>query len=206
LEGTASAIPVVGLTGGLGAGKSTALEALERLGAAILSTDAVVHALYDDPQVREAVVARWGQAVAPDGRVDRAAIATAAFADPAERAWLEELIWPRVGTEVMRWRDELAHRDPQPVAGVIEVPLLFEAGMDKAFDATIAVVADEDVRAERAGARGHAAVDERAARQLHQDEKAARATFVVANSGTIGELERELSAVLEKLRAWRPTG
>jgi dephospho-CoA kinase len=206
LEQAGSAIPVVGLTGGLGSGKTTALEALERLGAAVLSTDAVVHALYDDPEVRDAVVARWGEAVAPGGRVDRAAVATAAFADPAERAWLEELLWPRVGAEVIRWRAELERRNPRPAAGVIEVPLLFEAGMDKAFDATIAVVADEDVRAERAGARGHAAVDERAARQLGQDEKAAKATFVVANSGTIGELEESLAAVLEKLRTWRPTG
>jgi dephospho-CoA kinase len=206
LEGVSSAIPVVGLTGGLGAGKSTALEALERLGAAVLSTDAVVHVLYDDPEVRDAVVARWGEAVAPDGRVDRAAVASAAFADPAERAWLEGLLWPRVGAEVERWRAELEHRHPRPTAGVIEVPLLFEAGMDKAFDATIAVVADEDIRKQRAGARGHAAVDERAARQLGQDEKAERATFVVANSGTIGELEESLAAVLEKLRTWRPTG
>jgi dephospho-CoA kinase len=206
LEGSRSAVPVVGLTGGLGAGKTTALEALARLGASTLSTDAVVHALYDDPEVRDAVVARWGDSVAPDGRVDRAAIATQAFADSAERAWLEELLWPRVGAEVARWRAELDRADPRPAAGVVEVPLLFEAGMEKAFDATVAVVADEDVRAERAAARGHAAVDERAARQLTQGEKAQRATFVVANSGTIDELEDLLAAVLEKLRAWRPTG
>ena len=76
-----------------------------------------------------------------------------------------------------------ARRDPPPRAAVVETPLLFEAGMEGAYDATIAVVADEDVRAERAGARGHAAVDERAARQLPQDEKADRATFAVANDG-----------------------
>lgn len=206
MEGAVFAIPVVGLTGGLGAGKSTALEALERLGAAVLSTDAVVHALYDDPGVRDAVVSRWGAAVAPEGRVDRAAVATAAFADSDERAWLEELIWPRVGEKVARWRAELEERDPRPPAAVVEVPLLFESGMEKAFDATIAVVADEEIRAQRAQARGHAAVDERAARQLAQDEKAKRATFVVANSGTIGELEKSLAAVLEKLRTWRPEG
>jgi dephospho-CoA kinase len=206
LEGSGSAIPVVGLTGGLGAGKSTALAALERLGAATLSTDAVVHGLYDDPDVRNAVVARWGEVVAPDGRVDRAAVASAAFADAGERAWLEELLWPRVGAEVARWRAELAHRHPPPSAAVVEVPLLFEAGMEKAFDATIAVVADEDLRAERAAARGHAALDERGARQLTQDEKAQRATFAVANSGTVEELEESLAAVLEKLRTWRPTG
>ena len=89
--------------------------------------------------------------------------------------------------------------DPPPPAAVVEVPLLFEAGMEDGFDATIAVVADEPVRADRAAARGHAAVDERAARQLGQTEKAERATFAVANSGTREELQRKLSAILEKV-------
>ena len=71
----ADAVPVVGLTGGMGAGKSTALEALRRLGAAVLSTDAVVHELYQQPQLRDAVVERWGAQVAPGGQVDRAAVA-----------------------------------------------------------------------------------------------------------------------------------
>jgi dephospho-CoA kinase len=81
----------------------------------------------------------------------------------------------------------------------VEVPLLFESGMDAAFDATIAVVADDAVRAERASARGHEAVDERTARQLSQREKAQRATFAVQNSGSLDALEQELSSVLEKL-------
>src|SRR5437870_8133457 len=106
-------VPFVGLTGGLGAGKSTALAALERLGAATLSTDQVVHDLYaHDDGVRAAVVERWGADVAPGGHVDRAAIATKVFADPAERAWLEQLLWPRVGAAVKAWYDELADRDP----------------------------------------------------------------------------------------------
>ena len=142
---------------------------------------------------------RWGADVAPDGTVDRAAVAKAAFADPAERQWLEELLWPRVGQRVMDWREEVARREPPPRAGVVETPLLFEAGLEGAYDATIAVVADEEVRAQRAGARGHEAVDERSARQLTQDEKARRATFVVANSGTVEELELALADVLEKL-------
>jgi dephospho-CoA kinase len=206
VEGALAAIPVVGLTGGLGAGKSTALEVLERLGAAVLSTDAVVHALYDETDVRDAVVARWGDAVAPDGKVDRAAVAQHAFAGPGERAWLEELLWPRVGERVARWRSELDGRPSRPPAAFVEVPLLFEAGMDKAFDATIAVVADEDVRARRAEGRGHTALDERATRQLSQGEKAERATFVVANSGTVADLEAALSAVLDKLRVCPPQG
>jgi dephospho-CoA kinase len=189
-----TAPPFVGLTGGIGAGKSEALAALARLGAATLSTDAVVHALYEEPEVRDAVVARWGPDVAPDGRVDRAAVARVAFATPEDRAWLEGLLWPRVGERVQRWRETAGGR-----ALVVETPLLFEAGLEGNYDATIAIVADEKVRAERAAARGHASLGERTARQLSQDEKASRATYAVENSGTLEQLEQELSGVLAKL-------
>jgi dephospho-CoA kinase len=193
-------VPFVGLTGGLGAGKSTALEALERLGAATLSTDAVVHELYATAELRDAVVARWGDGVAPEGVVDRAAVAREAFATPQERAWLEAQIWPLVAARIAAWREEVAAREPVPAAAVVETPLLFEAGMDGIYDATVAVVADEAVRAQRAAARGHVGVDARAARQLPQEEKARRATYTVRNSGTREELEGELSDVLARLR------
>jgi dephospho-CoA kinase len=164
-----------------------------------LSTDAVVHELYGTHEVRDAVVARWGDAVAPGGTVDRAAVARAAFAGPDERAWLEGLLWPRVAERVVQWRQEVSGRDPAPRAAVVETPLLFEAGMDHIYDATVAIVADESVRRERAAVRGHAAVDERAARQLSQEEKAARATFVVRNSGSVRDLTLALTGVLENL-------
>ena len=189
------------MTGGIGAGKSEALAALGRLGAATLSSDAVVHELYEDPEVRAAVVARWGAEVAPDGKVDRSAVAGKAFAGDDERAFLEGLIWPKVGERISEWRAAESQREPSPPALIVEVPLLFEAGMEPAFDATIAVVADEAARHERAAARGHEAVDERTARQLRQDEKAARATYAVANSGTLDDLEQRLSEVLDKLKA-----
>jgi dephospho-CoA kinase len=159
-----------------------------------------VHELYvSDPEVRDAVVDRWGEDVAPGGAVDRGAVAERAFADQDERAFLEGLLWPRVGGRIAQWREAESAREPAPRALVIEVPLLFESGMDHGFDATIAVVADEAVRRERAAARGHRSVDERTARQLTQEEKASRATFAVANSGTIEELESRLSDVLAKL-------
>ena len=187
------------MTGGIGAGKSEALAALGRLGAATLSADAVVHDLYRDPEVRAAVVSRWGAEVAPGGEVDRAAVARRAFASPADREWLEGLLWPRVRERVARWRATEAAREPAPPALVVEVPLLFESGGETAYDVTIAIVADDHVRAGRAAARGHEAVDERAARQLSQQEKAQRATYAVENSGTIAELEAKLSSVLGKL-------
>jgi dephospho-CoA kinase len=196
-----TAVPFVGLTGGVGAGKSTALQALERLGAETLSTDEVVHGLYASDEVRDAVVERFGPSVAPDGTVDRGRLAAVAFATPEDRAWLEGMLWPRVGARIAAWREEQTARVPPPVAIVVEVPLLFEAGMEGAFDATIAVVADEDVRARRAGGRGHEAVDERVARQLPQDEKAQRADHAVRNDGSTEDLERNLSTILGMLRA-----
>ena len=187
------------LTGGIGAGKSTALAAVERLGAAVLSTDQVVHELYQSAEVRDAVVARFGASVAPEGRIDRAELARRAFATAEDRAWLEGLLWPRVGARIATWRESLEERAKPPRAAVVEVPLLFESGMETAFDATIAVVADERVRAQRASGRGHQALEERAARQLSQQEKAGRATYVVENDGTEQQLEAELSSVLDML-------
>jgi dephospho-CoA kinase len=191
--------PFVGLTGGIGAGKSEALKALERLGAATLSTDAVVHELLESDEVRDLLVERFGGRVTADGRIDRNAVAAVVFEDPDERKWLEGLLWPRVGERVNSWREQIAQREPPPPAAVVEVPLLFESGMEAVFDKTIAVVADEDVRRERAAARGHTGVDSRAAAQLSQNEKSERADFVVRNDGDIAHLQQELSAVLENI-------
>jgi dephospho-CoA kinase len=188
--------PFIGLTGGIGAGKSEALRALERLGAATLSTDAVTHELLASEEVRDLLVDQLGPEVAPGGRIDRGAVASSVFGDDEKRKWLESVIWPRVGEQVAQFRESA---DDRPAA-VVEVPLLFESGMEAVFDKTIAVVADEDVRAERAAARGHQLVEARAARQLTQDEKAQKADFVVRNDGTVGELEIKLSEVLAKLR------
>ncbi len=192
-------VPFLGLTGGIGAGKSAALDALSRLGAATLSTDAVVHDLYERPEVRDPVLERFGASVARDGEIDRAALARHAFASSEDRSWLEQLLWPRVGERIAAWRAEIERTSPPPRAAVVEVPLLFESGMEQGFDATIAVVADEDVRSERAASRGHQSLNERSARQLSQEQKAARATHVVINDGTLAQLDEKLSAVLDKL-------
>lgn len=188
-------IPFVGLTGGIGAGKSEALAALERLGAATLSTDAVTHELLARDQVRDLLVERFGPVVAPDGRIDRSAVAAHVFAEEEDRMWLESVLWPRVGERVAQFRDSVEDRP----AAVVEVPLLFESGMESVFDKTIAVVADEEVRSARAGARGHQLVAERTSRQLTQEEKAQRADYVVRNDGSLDDLEFKLSEVLAKL-------
>jgi dephospho-CoA kinase len=184
----------------MGAGKSTALRLLAAGGAQVLSTDAVVHRLYVDGAVKDAVVDRWGPEVAPGGVVDRAAVAAKAFAGGEdERKWLEGLLWPLVGMRIAGWLESVRALRPAPKAAVVEVPLLFEAGMENGFDATIAVIAAEKTRERRAADRGHALVEERHARQLSQEEKAELATFVVHNDGSEADLRRELTAVLGKL-------
>jgi len=193
----AARVPFVGLTGGLGAGKSTALAALSDLGAATLSTDEVVHELLTGDDLRDEVVARLGDGVATAGDgLDRDAIAARVFESPEDREWLEGLLWPRVGQRVVEFRTEVEARQPPPPAAVVEVPLLFEADMQSAFDHTVAIVADEEVRARRAGNRGHEGVEGRAGRQLSQSEKSQRADFTVRNDGTEEELRTELATLL----------
>jgi dephospho-CoA kinase len=197
--GPASRVPFVGLTGGLGAGKSEALRALGELGAATLSADAVVHELLGTEEMRDELVGRFGPDVAPAGSVDRALVAERVFAKPEERSWLEETLWPRVGERITQWREECERAEPAPRAAVVEVPLLFESGMEAAFDATVAVVAGEEVRERRAAARGHAGVASRHDRQLPQEEKARRADHTVRNDGSLEELREALSRVLAKI-------
>lgn len=187
----------IGLTGGIAAGKSEALAAFERLGAETISSDAVVHELLDSEPLLGRLTERWGEEVAPDGRVDRNRIGEIVFAEPEELTWLESQIHPLVGERIGTWLASLAE---DAGVAVVEVPLLFEAGMPEIFDTTVAVIASDQRRRSRAEARGHALVGEREARQLAQEEKAARAAHVVENDGSIEDLERELSALLAKLR------
>ena len=201
MAGDAGRVPFVGLTGGLASGKSEALRALGELGAATLSTDEVVGELLSGPELRDEIVERLGPEVVKDGSLDRSAIAERVFGDEESRKWLEGLLWPRVGERVVEFRRSVEAAAPPPPAAIVEVPLLFEAGMEAGFDHTIAVVADEDLRAERAGARGHAAVESRAQAQLSQDEKAQRADYVVRNDGSLDELRETLSCLLATIGA-----
>jgi len=158
-----------------------------------------VHELLTGPELRDALVERWGDDVARGGAVDRAAVARIVFDRPEEREWLQGVLWPRVGALVAEWRVALDRLDPPPRAAVVEVPLLFESGMEAVFDKTVAVVAEEEIRAERAGARGHEGVEGRTSAQLSQDEKSQRADFTISNDGTLSELEEKLSTLLDSL-------
>jgi dephospho-CoA kinase len=187
----------IGLTGGIAAGKSEALKAFARLGAATLSSDAVVHELLEGEPLRGQMEERWGPDVVADGKVNRAKIGEVVFADPEQLTWLEAQIHPLVQKRTAEW---LLSLPADTEVAVVEVPLMFEAGSDKAFDATVSIVTADEVRRERAAARGHALVDEREARQLTQTEKAERADHVIENDGSVEDLERALSGLLARLR------
>lgn len=180
----------------MASGKSTALELLEALGAATLSADAVVHELLGTDEVRDAVAGRLGDELVVDGRLDRAAVGRRVFGSDADREWLEELLWPLVRERVAAWREQIGGSGDPAVAMVVEVPLLFESGQQAIYDATIAVVADEAVRVQRAEGRGHEGLEGRTGRQLTQEEKSQRADFTVRNDGTREELQTHLSKVL----------
>ncbi|MBK5117825.1 MAG: dephospho-CoA kinase, partial [Thermoleophilia bacterium] len=112
---------LIGLTGGIAAGKSEVLRILAELGAETLSTDVVVHELLGTEEVRGLLVGRWGERVAPEGALDRGRIAGVVFEEPEELSWLESILHPRVGARVLEWRQALA---ADLEVAVVEVPLL----------------------------------------------------------------------------------
>ena len=187
----------VAITGGIGAGKSAALAAFARHGAATLSADEVVHGLLkEDGEARDALVERWGEVIVdPHGGIDRARVAEIVFADRAELAWLESVLHPRVAARTQAWRDDLAGRSDPPPLVAVEVPLLYETGGEQRFDAVVVVTAPAELRAERA----RVDTAERERRLLPDDEKVRRADFAYVNTGTLDDLDAWVAEVARQL-------
>jgi len=181
----------VALTGGIAAGKSEALGAFARHGAAVISSDDVVHRLYrEDQGLRAALRERWGERVFHEGEVDRAEIGRIVFADRAELAWLEAELHPRVRAATAEW---LAEQTAD--VAVAEIPLLYETGGEARFDRVVVVTAPPGVREARRGA-----VADREDRLVPEEEKVRRADFTYVNDGSLEELDAFVAAVLEELR------
>lgn len=189
----------VAVTGGIGAGKSEALRAFARHGAAVISSDEIVHDLLrSDEDVRAAVRERFGDGVfGPEAQVDRGRIADVVFADLEQLDWLERLLHPRVVAAYLRWRDDLASRPDPPAVCVTEVPLLYEVGGDTRFDAVVVISAAPDVRV----SRQVRPMQDRERRLLPDEEKLSRADFAYVNDGSLEELDQFVSGVVEKLSA-----
>jgi len=186
----------VAITGGIGAGKSELLRAFARHGAATVSSDEIVHELLRREDVKGEVVQRLGHGVvAPDGSLDRGAIATVVFNDPAALTRLEELLHPLVSAEYLAWRRQLAEFGDPPEVCVTEVPLLYEAGSEEHFDKVVVVTAPAGLRR----ARSVAARREREQRLLDEREKIARADYHYVNDGSLDELDAFVRSVMEDL-------
>ena len=186
----------VAITGGIGAGKSEALAAFRRHGAATVSSDEIVHELLRRDDVKRAIVERLGNGVvAPNGELDRTAIGTVVFNDRATLEWLEALLHPLVSAEYLRWRDQLGRLADAPRVCVTEVPLLFEAGSEQNFDKVVVVTAPDVVRR----ARSEAATEDRERRLLPEPEKVARADYIYENTGSLEELDAFVGSVMHDL-------
>jgi dephospho-CoA kinase len=186
----------VAITGGIGAGKSEALQAFARHGAATVSSDEIVHHLLRRPEVRDAVVARMGNGiVAPDGEIDRGALGTVVFNDREALDWLEALLHPLVAAEYLQWREQLGALPNAPAVCVTEVPLLYETGGDARFDKVVVITAPTKLRR----ARSIVATEDREARLIPDAEKVQRADFAFKNTGSLEELDEFVLSVMHSL-------
>jgi len=187
----------VAVTGGIGAGKSEALKAFARHGAAVISSDEIVHELLrSDPEVQDAVRERWGASlVGSDGAVDREGVAGIVFADRRELQWLEDLLHPRVVATYLRWREKLAELPDPPAVCVTEVPLLYEVGGEERFDAVVVVTASPEVRI----SRQFRPMQDREQRLLSDEDKLARADFSFVNDGSLEDLDSFVADVVGRL-------
>jgi len=193
---------VIGLTGGIGAGKSAVGQALAERGFLLVDSDKDAKAALDRPEIRAQLVEWWGaQVLSPEGTVDRKAVGGIVFGDPQQRARLEALIHPLVKAG----RSELverARREGRPGV-VVDAPLLFEAGSDAECDAVLYVDAPREVRIERVSrTRGwdQAELDRRENAQLPLEEKRRRSDEVVVNDSTPEVLKHRVGEALQKLQ------
>ncbi len=195
---------LVGLTGGIGSGKSTVAGMLEDRGAVVLDADEFARRAVaaGTPGFRHVVETFGRRVVAEDGEIDRARLARIVFAEPQDRERLEAIVHPEVA--------RLLHEELQPYRDtdrvvVYAVPLLVENGLQSMFDEVVVVTAPEDLRVERLVARGMAEDDARARirAQLTDDEREAVATHVLRNDSSVEGLERQVDELWAELAASR---
>lgn len=196
-----SKIPVLGLTGGIGSGKSTALAYLHELGAATISSDDIVHGLYSTAEVVDRIRERFGDVVVDGaGGISRPALAGIVFSDEAGLRWLEDLLHPYVRSAVAEWVEE--QRTARPALIVVEVPLLFETGFEERFDYIMLITAPDDMRRKRVAAKlTDSEFSRRRAQQMPEEEKIARSDFVFENSGSRKELKEFVGQTVARILA-----
>lgn len=189
----------VGLTGGMGCGKSTVVELFRQAGWRTIETDAVVRDLLANSlEIQEQLRARWGEAVFAAGTVDRRAVAARVFKDEAELEWLESLMHPLVHRH---WQGAI-QQDPE-ASWLVEIPLLFEKRLETLFNLTVCVASPPTVVEHRMVARGYtgAEIAQRRERQMPLEEKIARADHLISNAGSLEFLKRQTTRLIEQITA-----
>jgi dephospho-CoA kinase len=187
----------VAITGGIGAGKSEALYAFRKAGAATVSSDEIVHHLLrNDEDVKQELVRELGEGVLDDeGVVDRKRVGEIVFSDRGKLDFLERLLHPLVTVEYLRWREQLGELPNPPRVSVTEVPLLYETGGDKRFDKVVVITAPTKLRDQRR----RVTRDDRDQRLLPDKEKVKRADFAYVNTGTLDDLDAWVAGVMAEL-------
>ncbi len=200
-----SPVPLkIGLTGNIGSGKSTVARLLIERGAALVDADALAREAASDPQVLAAIAEKLGDDLVRGGGLDRAATAARVFEDAEARAILNSIIHPWVRRESAARVEALRMQDEPPRVILMDIPLLYENGLEAGLDAVIVVNAPLAVRVKRVGARSglsEADVVARDGAQLSLEKKVARADFVLENSGDLEDLERQVEALWRELNS-----
>jgi dephospho-CoA kinase len=189
----------VGLSGGIGCGKSTILGFFREAGWRTVDSDAVVRELLaTDAEVQAQLRSRWGEAVFADGAVDRGAVAKRVFGHEGDLKWLEELLHPLVRKS---W---LASIEQAPDANwLVEIPLLFEKRLETRFDLTVCVSSSPEVVAGRMVARAYteAQIEQRRKQQMPLEEKIERADYLISNAGSLEFLKQQTTRLIEQIAA-----
>lgn len=194
---------VAGLTGNIASGKSTVAEFLRRSGALIIDADQIAREVVapDRPACREIANLFGEDILLPDGTIDRERLGSLVFNDSEMRRRLEAIVHPRVSAGIDRQMAEIAKNSPKAVV-IMDIPLLFETGRTEGLAEIIVVYTPEALQLERLMRRNGLEPDEAKARmasQMPMDEKVARATMVIDNSGTLEDTEQQTAAVYRQL-------
>jgi dephospho-CoA kinase len=198
----------VGLTGGIASGKSVVAEMFAGLGVQVIQADAISHRLMQPGEaVYDEVVRRFGREVLnPDGTVSRPKLAQVAFGVPPRVEELNQIVHPAVVEEQDRWMEQVGREDRSAIA-MVEAALILEAGVADRFDCLIVVTCKPEQRAERWARRVGAdlatarrEVDRRMVAQWPDEKKVEAADYVIDNSGSLDETQRQVGEIFEKLR------
>jgi dephospho-CoA kinase len=195
-------IPLIGILGGIGSGKSTAAACFAKLGCAVIDADEIAHQVLETTEVKEILTCRFGNAIfTPDGRTNRKALAGIVFSDPAKLAFLNSIVHPRTLQRVQE-SIKVIRQKQAAKALILDAPLLVEAGWDKKCDIIIFIECQQDSRLARLRQRSgfdRKQLEDREKFQISLDKKASLAYYTISNNSDLSALEGQVSCVFSRI-------